>query len=107
MPLLFKHCALTSDQASWAQQSVNDGAPYVVLLNGFLEYDWIEEHFPKYSVPGEDCMGQTYIKETHSYRTFGCPAGRLYFFPTHVEYNKVIELLPEMVIDKSPFETII
>lgn len=103
MTLIFKHGALSANAVSWTQQAL-DKYPYGILLKEYLDYDWIQANLILHDCPGEDCMGNDYIKKSHVYTCFEHLAGKIYFFYDKRDYEKVLTLT-DNVIDPNPFTT--
>lgn len=105
MALIFKHGGLSTNAQSWARAAI-DKYPYVVLVQQYLTYEWMQQNLieHKYFVEDEYNPDGVCEKKSWLYSSFECSAGILYFFYDKRDYEAVCAL-GDLVIDKSPFAT--
>lgn len=69
---------------------------------------WAEEHFTRYPVDQEDCMGQNFTIERFLYaivhKNFNDPdAGVFFFLRSGMEYDAFIQKFGSQILDTNPF----
>lgn len=81
--------------------------PYVIIINGHLDYEWINENLDKtYPSQNQNCMGRNYTVDIVGYGM--CPVTArpdeiFYFFYDYDHVLKIKEAFPEQIVTDDPF----